>query len=312
MENLRPRAVVINKMAFAIILTAAILVMELIGGYLADSLALLSDAGHVFTDVLALSLSWFALRQAEKPATERMTFGYHRIGIFAALINGVSLVGIAGIIFYEAYGRFREPPPVRGGLMLSIAAIGLVANLIVLFMLRHDRHRNLNIRSAFLHVAGDVLGSVGVILGGVIIHFTGRFWVDPAISVFIGLIIVFGAWGVIREAVNIFLEASPGHLRMNDVVRAMMEVPGVKDVHDLHVWSITPQVHALSCHVLIDDLSISEGSNILGEINRLLSSRFNIGHTTMQLECVGCDPSSLYCSLTPHAEEETRHTGAGN
>ena len=296
----------------AIIFTGVILAMELVGGYLANSLALLSDAGHVFTDALALLLSWFALRQAEKPATERMTFGYHRIGIFAAFINGVSLVGIAGIIFYEAYGRFREPPPVRSGLMLSIAAIGLVANLIVLFMLRSEQHENLNVRSAFLHVAGDALASVGVICGGAIIYFSGWFWVDPAISVAIALIISFGAWRVIREAVNIFLEATPAHLNIDEMVRAMMEVPGVKDVHDLHVWSITPQMHALSCHVLVDDLSVSQGANIVGRLNELLSSKFNIGHSTVQLECVGCDPNSLYCSLTPHAEEEPRHTGADN
>jgi cobalt-zinc-cadmium efflux system protein len=310
--RIRERSTARKKLAFAVIFTAVILVGELVGGFLANSLALLSDAGHVFTDVLALLLSWFALRQAEKPATERMTFGYHRIGILAAFINAVSLVGIAAIIFFEAYHRLREPQPVRSVLMFSVAAIGLVANLVILFMLRSEQQGNLNIRSAFLHVAGDALASVGVIFGGAIIYFSGWFWVDPAISVAIALIIVFGAWRVIREAVNIFLEASPGHLNVDEMVLAMMGVPGVKDVHDLHVWSITPQMHALSCHVLIDDLSVSQGANIVGRLNELLSSKFNIEHSTVQLECVECDPNSLYCSLTPHVEEEHPHIVADN
>lgn len=301
-----------NKLAFAVLFTGAILIGELVGGYLANSLALLSDAGHAFTDVLALLLSWFALRQAEKPATGRMTFGYHRWGIIAAFINAVSLVGIAAIIFYEAYGRLREPEPVRSGLMLSVAVIGLVANLVIAFVLRREQRENLNIHSAFLHVMGDALASVGVILGGAIIYFSGWLWVDPAISVVIALIIVFGAGRVIREAVNVLLEASPAHVRVDEMIRAMMGVQGVKDVHDLHVWSITPQVHALSCHVLIDDLSISEGGDILGRLNELLRERFSIGHSTMQLECVGCDPNSLYCSLAPHAEEEQPYIAADN
>jgi cobalt-zinc-cadmium efflux system protein len=310
--HLRTKLVARNKLALAIIFTGVILVGELVGGYLANSLALLSDAGHVFTDMLALLLSWFALRQAEKPATNRMTFGYHRIGIFAAFINAVSLVGIAVVILFEASHRLRSPEPVRSTLMLSIAAIGLIANLIVLFMLRSEQHGNLNIRSAFLHVAGDALASVGVIFGGVIIYFSGWFWVDPAISVAIALIIIFGAWRVIREAVNVFLEATPAYLNIDEMVQAMMEVPGVKDVHDLHVWSITPQMHALSCHVLVDDLSVSQGANIVGRLNELLSSKFSIGHSTMQLECVGCEPNSLYCSLTPHPEEEHPYISADN
>ncbi len=299
-----------DKLAFAVILTGTILVTELVGGYVANSLALLSDAGHVFTDALALLLSLFALRQAEKPANGKMTFGFHRTGIFAAFINAVSLVGIAAVILYEAYDRLREPEPVRSVLMFSVAVIGLVVNLIIILILRREQQENLNIHSAFLHVAGDVLASVGVIVGGTIIYFSGWFWVDPAVSVVIALIIAFGAWRVIKEAVNILLEGSPAHVNVDDVVKAMMGVPGVKDVHDLHVWSITPQMHALSCHVLIDDLSISQGANIIGKLNELLSRKFDIGHSTMQLECVGCEPNSLFCSLTPHLEEERPHVVA--
>ena len=308
--QIRERSTARNKLAFSVILTSSILVGELVGGYLANSLALLSDAGHVFIDILALLLSWFALRQTEKPASHKMTFGYHRIGILAALVNSVSLVGISGVIFYEAYGRLREPQPVRSGLMLSVAVIGFIANIIVVLILRREQRENLNIRSAFLHVMGDALSSLGVIGGGAIIYFSGWFWVDPAISVVIGVVIVFNSLQVMREALSIFLEASPAHLDMEQMVQAMMGVPGVKDVHDLHVWTIAPRIHALSCHVLVDDLSVSQGANIVGRLNELLSSRYGIGHSTVQLECVGCDPNSLYCSLTPSTEDVHPHVVA--
>ena len=308
--QIRERSTARNKLAFSVVLTSSILVGELVGGYLANSLALLSDAGHVFIDILALLLSWFALRQTEKPASHKMTFGYHRIGILAALVNSVSLVGISGVIFYEAYGRLREPQPVRSGLMLSVAVIGFIANIIVVLILRREQRENLNIRSAFLHVMGDALSSLGVIGGGAIIYFSGWFWVDPAISVVIGVVIVFNSLQVMREALSIFLEASPAHLDMEQMVQAMMGVPGVKDVHDLHVWTIAPRIHALSCHVLVDDLSVSQGANIVGRLNELLSSRYGIGHSTVQLECVGCDPNSLYCSLTPSTEDVHPHVVA--
>ncbi len=302
-ENVTAR----NKLAFSVLFTGSILVAELVGGYLANSLALLSDAGHVFVDVLALLLSWFALRQTERPASHKMTFGYHRIGILAALVNSVSLVVISGVIFHEAYGRLGEPPPVRSGLMLSVAALGFIANVVVVLMLRREQRQNLNIRSAFLHVLGDALSSLGVMGGGAVILLSGWFWVDPAISVAIGLVIVFNSLQVIREALSIFLEASPSHLDMEQMVQAMMGVPGVKDVHDLHVWTIAPRIHALSCHVLVDDLSISQGADIVGRLNELLGTRYGIGHSTVQLECVGCDPNSLYCSLTPNGEDVHSH-----
>ncbi len=305
--HIRENVTVRNKLAFSVLFTGSILVAELVGGYLANSLALLSDAGHVFVDVLALLLSWFALRQTERPASHKMTFGYHRIGILAALVNSVSLVVISGVIFHEAYGRLGEPPPVRSGLMLSVAALGFIANVVVVLMLRREQRQNLNIRSAFLHVLGDALSSLGVMGGGAVILLSGWFWVDPAISVAIGLVIVFNSLQVIREALSIFLEASPSHLDMEQMVQAMMGVPGVKDVHDLHVWTIAPRIHALSCHVLVDDLSISQGADIVGRLNELLGTRYGIGHSTVQLECVGCDPNSLYCSLTPNGEDVHSH-----
>jgi cobalt-zinc-cadmium efflux system protein len=299
-EHTHPQSGIDHKLKIAILVTALVLAVELIGGYLANSLALLSDAGHVFTDVLALLLSWFGVRQAQRPASHRMTYGYHRIGILVALINAISLVAIAGIIFYEAYQRFLAPEQVTGSLMLGVAMGGLIANLAIIFVLHSEEHRNLNVRSAFLHVAGDALASVGVIIGGLVILFTGVFWIDPLLSVLIGLIIGYGSWGVIREGVSIFLEASPEHVDVEEMVSVMRDVPGVEDIHDLHVWTIAPGIHSLSAHVTIDDVRLSESTAILNQLNNILCARFDIGHTAIQFECAGCTPHGLYCRLAPN------------
>ncbi len=288
-----------SKFRLAIGLSAVILLGEVVGGYLANSLALLSDAGHVFTDLLALSLSWYAVAQTVRPPSHRMTYGYHRVGILVAIVNGLTLIAIAGAIFYGAYQRFQQPPEVDSVIMFGVAVVGLVVNLVVAVILLEEQRHSLNVRSAFLHVVGDALGSVGVIAGGAIIYFTDWFWVDPLISVGIGLLIAFGSWQIIREGVDIFLEATPGHMDVASIVRGMLAVPGVRDIHDLHIWTISPQLHVLSCHVLVDDLPVSQGSGILNQLNRLLTTRFDIEHTTMQLESIGCDPDDLYCTLSP-------------
>lgn len=295
------------SLRFAVMVSAAILLAELVGGFVANSLALLSDAGHIFTDVLALSLSWFAVRQAERPATGRMTFGYHRWGILVAVVNALSLVGISGAIFYEAYRRWYEPEPVRGGLMMGVAVLGLAANLIVASRLHKHVGENLSVRSAWWHVWGDALSSVGVISGGVIILLTGYQRVDTIVAMLIGLIIVFGAWRVLREAVAVLLEASPRHLDTRRVIEVINGVPGVKGVHDLHVWSIAPGFNMLSCHLLIDDRRLSECASISEQVRETLGKQFNIGHSTLQLECDNCESGdALYCSLKP-AEDEHRH-----
>lgn len=297
---------VVGRLRFSIGLTAIILAVEVVGGLWANSLALLSDAGHVFTDLVALTLSWYAVVQEGRPANQRMTFGYHRVGILIAIVNGLTLVAIAGAIFYEAYRRFQNPEPVVGGLMLGVAVVGLLANLLVAFLLNPERGRNLNIRSAFLHVAGDALGSVGVIAGAVIIMATAAYWVDPAISVGIGLIIALGSVRIIKEGLAIFMEASPGHIDTAEIVRAMNRVPGVRDVHDLHMWTVGPQLHVLTCHVLVDDQTISQGSAIAEQLNRLLSEYHDIEHTTFQFECEECVSSdTLYCTLSPENSKVT-------
>ena len=277
-----------NKLRFAVIISAIILVAELVAGLLSNSLALLSDAGHVFTDLVALSLSWFALKQAERPATPGMTYGYHRVGILAALVNAFSLTGVSAAIFYEAARRWQHPREVDSLVMLSVAAIGLLANLVVVVWLRRDAYENLNVRAAWWHAWGDSLSSVGVIVGGIVIYITGRLLVDPLVSMIIGAIIIGGAWSISKDGVRILLEASPAHIDGKEVSLAISQTTGIKGVHDLHLWSIAPGMNALSCHLVVDDVSISESACIMERVNTLLAEKFNIKHSTMQLECGPC------------------------
>lgn len=294
-----------QRIRFAVILTAAVLLGEVLGGYFANSLALLSDAGHVFTDLLALALSWFGVLQAERPATARMTYGYHRIGIIIAVANAVTLVLIALVIFYAAYRRFQAPQEVHSTLMLGVAFVGLLANGLVVWRLRHDQQHNLNVRSAFLHAAGDALASVGVVVGGTVIYLTNWYWVDPAVSIFIGIVIAVGAWGIIKESLAVFLEAVPWHIDVEDVAHSIIETGGVKAVHDLHVWSITPQLHALSAHVMVEHDHVIHNALTLQKINQMLQRRFGIDHITIQFECEDCAPDLIDCSCSL-AIEETR------
>lgn len=286
------------KLRFALLLTVAILVAEVVGGYFANSLALLSDAGHMMTDLLALLLAWFAVVQSEKAPTQRMTYGYHRVSILIAFANAMLLVGIAIFIFYRAAQRLQHPEPVESGLMLGVAAVGLAANAIVIYMLRSDQRQNLSVRSAFFHVGGDLLGSVGVLVGGVIMAFTRWYWVDPLISILIGCAIIFVSQLVIREGIHVVLEATPPDLDTGELVKALMEITGVRDVHDLHVWSIAPNVRALSCHVLVGDIHLSQAARPRERINQLLASRFDIHHTTVQMEYSGQEPACPDCLLT--------------
>jgi cobalt-zinc-cadmium efflux system protein len=287
-----------NKLKFGIILTVFILVAEVAGGLISNSLALLSDAGHVFADILALSLSWYGVRQAERPASTHMTFGYHRVGVIVAIVNAVSIFAIAAIILYEAYQRFQQPPEVNSLLMLLVATLGLAVNAFVAFWLRREQQNNLNVRSAFWHALGDALASIGVIIGGVIILLTGWFLVDPIISVLIGFVIILAAWRILREGLRVLLEAAPGHVDITKMVNALNRLPGVKDVHDVHVWSISPELHAMSCHVLIDDLSTAQAAGIRQKIEDLLRERFQITHATLQTECQQCASDDILCTLT--------------
>lgn len=299
-----------RKLLLGIAISTLLLTGEVVGGLLANSLALLSDAGHVATDIFALLFSWLGVRQAARPATHRMTFGYHRVGIFIALVNALTLVGISAFIFYEAYRRLQAPPEVEGDLMLMVAVAGFVGNLVVAALLRHEQAENINVKSAFLHVMSDLLSSAATILGGGLIALTSQSWIDPVLGALIGIFILVSSRPIIWESLSILLEATPQHIDLAELVRAMRLVPGVEDVHDLHVWTIAPGIHMLSSHVVVQDMPVSQAARLLDQLNEMLAKQFSIGHTTIQIETVRCSPSGLYCTLVPvgvEVEEPETH-----
>jgi cobalt-zinc-cadmium efflux system protein len=269
---------------FALGITAVIVAVEIAGGIFSNSLSLLSDAGHMLVDVLSLALSLIALNLAKRPATVTRTFGLHRAEILAALANGVTLVLISAYIFYEAIHRFSNPPAVHTPLMIIVAAVGLAGNLVTIQLLRRSRRNNLNIRAAFFHVFGDTISSVGVIAAGIVIAVTGWEIADPVIAILIGCIILWGAVSLVRESADILLETVPKNIPLQQLTETVMSVKGVVELHDLHVWTITSGIYALSTHVLIEDQMLSRTREITDEINHLLAQKFNIMHTTFQLE----------------------------
>jgi cobalt-zinc-cadmium efflux system protein len=285
-----------RPLKITLVLVLVIMVAEIIGGFLSNSLALLSDAGHMLTDALALALSMFAMNLSRRPATPTRTYGYHRAEIMAALINGTVLVLVSVFIFYEAYQRFNELPAVKSPLMLAVAVIGLVANLIGMLLLKRGSRNSINIRAAFWHVIGDTLSSVGVIIAGVIIYFTGWYMADPIIAVIIGIVILWGAVRIVKESVDILLESVPEHVEMDKVAAAVKAVPGVVDMHDVHIWTITSGIYALSAHLSIADQTVSQSCDVLTKVNHVLADDFNITHTTLQLECKDC-PTGVMCNL---------------
>lgn len=273
---------------FAIILTAVTLVAEVVGGFWTNSLALLSDAAHVFMDLFALVLSLSAIVLANFPATDRRTYGWHRAEIFASLINGATLLLIAGGILFEAWDRFFDPQEVKSKEMFIIAIVGLVMNLIAASRLHSHSHDDLNVRSAFLHVVGDAIASVGVIAGGVIMLFTGWYVVDALISAGIALVIAWGSIRILRESGHILLEGVPPHIKLEELVAKMRAVAGVNDIHHLHVWSICSHITALSAHIdILPDYRLRQGE-IIGEIEQMLDHDYHVTHTTLQGECSRC------------------------
>jgi cobalt-zinc-cadmium efflux system protein len=303
-DHVHRRLSIGSKLKYGIMLSCLILVLEVIGGLLSHSLALLSDAGHVLADILALSLSWYGVKQAERPATSRMTFGYHRIGVIIATVNTISIFAIAGAVFYGAYQRWQQPQEINSLLMLAIAVIGMGVNIFVASWLRKEQQTNLNVQSAFWHALGDALASAGVIIGGIVITFTHQLIADPIASVFIGGIIILAAWRILKESLVVFLEATPLHVDVTDMINTLKRLPGVRDVHDVHVWSISPEIHAMSCHVLIDDILISQAGDIRQKIEGILQQHYNIKHTVLQMECQDCGCKDTFCKLTFEPEEE--------
>jgi cobalt-zinc-cadmium efflux system protein len=295
----------------AFFLSFVILIVGVVGGIFANSLALLSDAAHTVTDLFALGLAWFAAVQVERPSNERKTFGYHRVGILAALINALSLMLIAIVITWEAVQRFQHPEPVQPVIMFVSATIGILINLVIAFGLQKETH-NLNVRAALLHVIGDVGASVAVIIAGGVMLLTGWVLVDPLLSVGIAVLIAFGAWRILRETTNILLEAAPKNISMSCLIRDMKAVPGVRDVHDLHVWSIASGMSALSCHVRIDNLPSGASTSILRSLTTVLREKHHIDHTTIQFECDThedscCQEKNLYCRIEAHRDQTPDH-----
>jgi cobalt-zinc-cadmium efflux system protein len=271
-----------RRLTIVLVMTAVFMVVEFVGGWLANSLALMADAGHMLSDVAALSLSIFALWFARRPATPGKTYGYLRIEILAALVNGATLIVISLLILWQAYARFREPQDVEGTLMLAVAAGGLLVNVVAAFLLHASSDHNLNLRGAYLHVLGDLLGSVGAIAAALIILATGWTVADPLISVIVALLILAGAWRLVRESVDVLLEAVPRHIDMGAVDAALRAIDGVVEVHDLHVWTVTSGYLAMSGHVAIRDPARHQAT--IGAVHDVMHSRFGITHVTVQIE----------------------------
>jgi len=287
-----------QPLIIAIAITATFTLVEFVGGLLSDSLALMSDAGHMLTDTIALALSLAAVGIALRPPTEEKTFGFLRAEILAAFINGSTLVVITLVIFYEAVQRLLNPPEIDAPLMLVVAAAGLAANAAGVFVLRDRSKSNLNVRGAFLHMMGDLLSSVGVILGALLIMFFGLQSVDPILSILIGAIILFGAWRLISQSTMILLESVPSHVRLNDVKESLLGIEGVVDVHDLHIWTLSSGLHALSAHILVKDQMVSNCSAVIEKCQARLNREYAISHTTFQIECQSC--SDPVCTFVPH------------
>lgn len=288
----------------ALLLTLAYIVVTVIAGLKAHSLALLSEAGHNVSDFLALLLSWVAVYLATRPPSSTKTYGYHRAGVLAALVNAVSLVAVSGFIFYEAFRRLQNPEPVHAGVMIWVAAAGVVMNGVIALLL-YRAGRDVNIRSAFLHEIGDTLSTAAVIAGGWAILSTGQNWIDSVLSVGIGVLILWSGFGIVRETLNILLEGTPRGVKLEQVEAAMREIEGVNDVHDLHVWNIGSETRALSCHISIADIPPSVSERILRDVKDCLRNEFHIAHTTIQFENVVCEVA--HGCVIPVAEAAHQH-----
>jgi cobalt-zinc-cadmium efflux system protein len=293
-----------TKLGFAVALTLAFVVGEAIAGTIGHSLALLSDAGHNFADAAALAFSWYAVWIAQKPANPKMTYGYHRVGILAALVNAVSLVVIALLIAWEAIDRLRHPEPVHGWLMIIVAAVAIGVNVLISLWLHAGAKHDINMRSAYLHMIGDAISAFGVVIAGIIVVATGWQLADPIVSFLIAALILWSSWGILKESVSILLEGTPAGMDMQAVERCIATVPGVLNVHDLHVWTVGPGAIACSLHILVAEQSIREGQQILKSVVDRLRQDHRINHTTVQVEVEGHESNEMYCSI-----EGSAHVG---
>jgi cobalt-zinc-cadmium efflux system protein len=278
-----------GRLTVALCLTAVVLVVELVGGILTGSLALLADAAHMFTDVAGLGMSLLAATLAARPTTDARTFGYMRLEILAAVVNALLLFGAAALVLVEAVRRLGDPPEVDGGLMLVFALVGLAANGVSLLLLHGGHRESMNVRGAYLEVMGDLLGSGAVVVGAVVVALTGALVADPVVSALVAVLILPRTWQLLREAVDVLLEATPRGVDMDDVRRHLLGTPGVVGVHDLHAWTITSGLPVLSAHVVVDGATLArgDGGQVLDRLGECLAGHFDIEHCTFQLEPVG-------------------------
>lgn len=304
----------VSILKWSFLATVLFVAIEAAAGFHSGSLALISDAGHNFTDALALVLATVGVYMQSKPADAVKTFGYHRAGVLTAFVNAITLVVIAAFIFYEAWQRFRHPKHIEEWTMFWVALAALLLNAGIMWSLHRDKDRDLNIRAAFVHMLGDAVSSAGILAGAVVIHFTGFTIIDPVLSVLIGILIVWTAWDIIEESLNVLLEGLPRGIELSQVIQAMRRVDGVIDVHDLHIWSLGSSTHALSCHVLIEDMPPSESNAILQRLNHVVD-HFDIHHTTIQFEHTKCAAADAPCTIlvtSPHDHEHHGHEHHGH
>jgi len=299
-----------GRFKFAIFLTSATLIAEVIGGLWTNSLALLSDAAHVFLDLFALLLSLGAIKLSSYPATDTRTFGWHRMEVFASFINGSTVFIIALIICYEAFGRIQHPEEVKSFPMMLIAVVGLAMNVFAAGALHSHSHDDLNVHSAFLHMIGDAAASVGVIVGGIIMYFTDWYLLDAIISVGIGFVIFWGSWRVVRDSLHILLEGAPRGLEINQVAAAIREVDGVEEVHHLNIWTICSHINALSGHVVVPASYRGDHSGLLRKIEERLFELFHISHTTLQVESTSCATETGHAKQFRHRPRFSSHAHA--
>ncbi len=297
-----------RRLALSMLVTLAFVLGEGIAGYRSNSLALLSDAGHNLADALALGFSWYGIWIARRPSTSKRTYGYHRVSILAALVNALSLVVIALLIFWEAVHRFRAPEPVQSMPMIVVALLAVVINTAISFALYSRAKDDLNVRSAYLHMAGDAVSAAGVVVAGILIAETGTTKADPVVSILIGALILWSSWGILKEAVNVLLEAIPKGMDMLALEQAITGVHGVLEVHDLHVWTVGSGIIACSCHVMVTEQSVRSGEQVLRAVTHELEHHFGITHTTVQLEVEGCEPNDIFCVMRVASRAHV-HTG---
>lgn len=288
-----------RKLLISTVVTLLFVVLEIAGALFANSLSLLGDAFHNFTDSLALVLALTAFRLEKLPPTPSKTFGYQRAGILAAFINAASLVGFTLYLLVEAWERFRQPENVDTFWMIVTSAVALTMNVVIARWLHHEQKEDITVRSAVIHLMGDALSSVGIIIGALVINATGLVVIDPALSVLIAILIFWSSWGVLKEAVNILLEGAPQGIEPDEVASEIAAMNGVRGVHHLHIWALSPHRPALSCHLMLGDVSLRSAGEVLSRVNEMLTSRWKIAHTTIQVEYAECDPGDPWCVSSP-------------